>query len=131
MIWYLVAVLVVVVLGVVAAAAAGRVGTMPEAFDDRVDSRLPLGRLSEADVANVRLPVAVRGYRMSEVDRLLDVLGAQLREQQAELDALRAHQPSNDQPPNDQALSDQLPSDQPSTTQVPVDRPGRSGEPLC
>lgn len=90
MIWYVVAVLVVIVLAVVAAAAAGRVGTMPEAFDDRVDSRLPLGRLTEADVAQVRLPVALRGYRMSEVDQLLDVLGAQLSDQQVELEALRA-----------------------------------------
>lgn len=90
MIWYVVAIAIVLVLGVVAAMAAGRGGTMPEAFDDRVDARIPAGAVTETDVAKVRLPVAVRGYRMEEVDNLLDALGAQISAQQATIDRLRS-----------------------------------------
>ena len=52
---------------------------MAESFDDRPDSRLPVdGPLTARDLRSVRFSTAVRGYRMSEVDALLDRLAAEL-----------------------------------------------------
>lgn len=57
-------------------------GPGEERADARPDSApptLPQGRvLSADDLEKVRLPVAFRGYRMAEVDALLDRLGEEL-----------------------------------------------------
>lgn len=70
------AILVGLVLGVVATVAAGRIGFLPP-----VESRLGAG-LSERevrpdDLRTVRFTLALRGYRMSEVDELLDRVASQ------------------------------------------------------
>ena len=78
MTWFF-AVLVVVVMGVVAVVAAGRGGSMSEAFDDRPDALVPSdGPLTAADLRRVRFSTALRGYRAAEVDALLDRLAAEL-----------------------------------------------------
>jgi DivIVA domain-containing protein len=77
MTWFFAA-LVVVVMGVIAVVAAGRVGSMPPAYGDHPDVVLPDGPLGPGDLRAVRLPLAVRGYRMAEVDALLDRLAAQM-----------------------------------------------------
>ena len=77
MTWFFAA-LVVVVMGVIAVVASGRIGSMPPAYDDRPDVVLPDGPLGPADLRRVRFPLAVRGYRMDEVDALLDRLATQL-----------------------------------------------------
>jgi DivIVA domain-containing protein len=78
MIW-LFAVLAVVVMGVTAVVALGRGGSMAEVYDDRPDSRVPAdGPLTAADLRKVRFTTAFRGYRMSEVDALLDRLTDEL-----------------------------------------------------
>ena len=46
-------------------------------------------RLDADDVASVRLPVALRGYRFAETDLLLDRLGEELRARDAEIARLR------------------------------------------
>lgn len=77
MTWFL-AVVAVAVMGAVAVVASGRGGTMAETFDDRPDARVPAdGPLTAADLRQVRFSTAVRGYRMSEVDALLDRLAAE------------------------------------------------------
>ena len=76
---WLFAVVVVVVMGVTAVVATGRGGALAEVHDDRPDSRVPeAGPLSAADLRAVRFSTAVRGYRMAEVDALLDRLAAEL-----------------------------------------------------
>lgn len=83
MMWFF-AVLVVLLLGAVAVVAAGRGAPMAPAYDDRPDSLVPeRGALSADDLRRVRFSLAFRGYRMSEVDALLDRL-AREREQAAE-----------------------------------------------
>jgi DivIVA domain-containing protein len=78
MTWF-VAILVVVVIGGVAVVAAGRGGTMAETYDDRPDARVPADRpLTAADLRGIRFSTALRGYRMSEVDALLDRLAAEM-----------------------------------------------------
>jgi DivIVA domain-containing protein len=76
---WLLAVVVVAVMGIVAVVAAGRGGSMVEVFDDRPDVRVPADRpLSGADLRRVRFTTVLRGYRMSEVDALLDRLAGEL-----------------------------------------------------
>jgi DivIVA domain-containing protein len=83
MTWFL-AVLVVVVMGATAVVAAGRGGSMAEVYDDRPDARVPADRpLKAPDLEEVRFTTALRGYRMSEVDALLDRLARELRERDA------------------------------------------------
>lgn len=75
---WLFAILIVLAMGGVAVAASGRIGTLPEAYDDRPDARVPAGDLTGADLRRVRFSLGLRGYRMSEVDALLERLAAQL-----------------------------------------------------
>jgi len=78
MTWFF-AVIVVAVMGGVAVVASGRGGAMAETFDDRPDSRVPADRrLTAPDLRRVRFSTAFRGYRMAEVDALLDRLAAEL-----------------------------------------------------
>ena len=78
MTWFF-AVLIVIVMGGVAVVATGRGGSMAETYDDRPDVRVPAdGPLSARDLRSVRFGTALRGYRMSEVDALLDRLAAEL-----------------------------------------------------
>lgn len=82
------AIVVVVVLGGVAVVAAGRGEPMAPAYDDRPDALVPAGRpLTAADLQRVRFSVALRGYRMSEVDALLTRLGAELEAARRDDDA--------------------------------------------
>ena len=78
MMWFF-AVLVVLVMGGVAALAAGRGAPMSEAYDDRPDALVPAdGPVRAQDLRRVRFSLVFRGYRMSEVDALLDRLIGQL-----------------------------------------------------
>ncbi len=78
MTWFF-AVLIVAVIGAVAVVAAGRGGSMADAWDDRPDARVPAdGPLTAADVRRVRFTTAFRGYRMSEVDTLLERLADEM-----------------------------------------------------
>ena len=73
------AVVVVAVIAVVAVVASGRGGAMSQAYDDRRDVRVPADRpLTAEDLARVRFTTALRGYRTSEVDALLDRLMTEL-----------------------------------------------------
>ncbi|HEX5860419.1 MAG TPA: DivIVA domain-containing protein [Nocardioides sp.] len=78
MMWFF-AILIVLALGGIAALAAGKGAPMAEARPDRPRLDLPdRGPLRGADLRRVRFSLAFRGYRMSEVDELLDRLASQL-----------------------------------------------------
>ncbi|MGZ5416619.1 MAG: DivIVA domain-containing protein [Nocardioides sp.] len=78
MTWFF-AFLIVIVMGVVAVVASGRGGSMAETYDDRPDSRVQAdGPLTAEDLRKVRFSTAFRGYRMSEVDSLLDRLAVEM-----------------------------------------------------
>ena len=69
----------------------GRGETQPPADPDRSPLELPLDRpVTADDVRGVRMSVTVRGYRMTEVDWLLEQLARALEERDAEVAALRA-----------------------------------------
>jgi DivIVA domain-containing protein len=73
----LVVVLAAVVAGIVLA-ATGRVALLSDAPPDSPARGLPPGPLRAADLDAVRLPMAVRGYRMAEVEEVLDRLRDEL-----------------------------------------------------
>ena len=80
MMWFF-AVLIVLVMGAIAMIASGRGGSMEAAYDDRPDLALPADRALVADdLRTVRFPLALRGYRMSEVDALLARLATELED---------------------------------------------------
>jgi len=81
--WFF-AILLVLLMGAIAAVAAGRGQPMSEAYDDRPDPVLPVGDIRGDDLRRTRFSLALRGYRMSEVDALLDRLARQLDEQPEE-----------------------------------------------
>ncbi|MFE4362339.1 DivIVA domain-containing protein [Kitasatospora sp. NPDC056800] len=90
MFWVIVVAMAVVVGGA-ALVALGGGGSMPEAAPDRISARLPQDRpLGRADVDELRLPMALRGYRMDEVDDVLDRLGAELAYRDARIAELEA-----------------------------------------
>ncbi|WP_375491801.1 DivIVA domain-containing protein [uncultured Jatrophihabitans sp.] len=62
------------------------------ALRDEPPWELPPERMLQADdVDNLRLPVALRGYRFAETDVLLDRLAGELRRRDEELARLRTH----------------------------------------
>lgn len=78
MMWFF-AILLVLALGAIGMVAAGRGTPMSRAYDDRPDVLLPGGReLTGDDVRRVRFGVVLRGYRMGEVDAVLERLAGQL-----------------------------------------------------
>lgn len=78
MMWVL-AVIVVLLIGAVAVVAAGSGDPLVPVYDDRPDVVVPAdGPLGAEDLLRVRFTTAFRGYRASEVDALLDRLAAQL-----------------------------------------------------
>lgn len=92
---------VLVVLAVVAAVAVvaaglvtGRVEpealVLPEPTSSLPELLLPDGPLEPRDVDNVRFSIGLRGYRMDEVDAVLDRLRDQVADQARQIDELRA-----------------------------------------
>jgi DivIVA domain-containing protein len=78
MTWFF-AVLIVLAMGGVAVVASGRGAPLGPSYDDRADVRLPVDRpVTGEDLRALRFNTAVRGYRASEVDALIDLLAAQL-----------------------------------------------------
>lgn len=78
MFWVMVLVIGVIVFGI-AAVAAGRGGVLAEAYPDRPDASLPYDRPVHAeDLDGLRFSVAFRGYRMDEVDEVLDRVMSEL-----------------------------------------------------
>jgi DivIVA domain-containing protein len=89
---------VAVLLFLGASLLMGRGETQPPAELDRSPVELPDDRpVTGDDVRDLRISVAARGYRMSEVDWLLEQFALVLDERDAEIDRLRqaAHPPAD------------------------------------
>jgi len=89
-IWVLLIVVAVLLVGVFAAMVAGRVSYDPMAAPVTTQPDTGLAEDFVArDVATVHFDTALRGYRMDQVDGVLDRLQDRLAEQERELAALR------------------------------------------
>jgi DivIVA domain-containing protein len=83
--WFQLAVVAVVLFGV-GVVASGWGGGMAESEPDRPDPGLPAERpVQRADLDRLRLPVGFRGYRMQEVDAVLDRLATELEVRDAQI----------------------------------------------
>ncbi|MFF3335120.1 DivIVA domain-containing protein [Streptomyces sp. NPDC002888] len=90
---FLVVALAVVVAAVTLAVVGGGEGTgpLPEAAPQRLHDPLPVDRpLNRADVDHLRFPLAVRGYRMDDVDDALNRLAAELAERDTRISDLES-----------------------------------------
>jgi DivIVA domain-containing protein len=95
MIWVF-AVMLVLALGGIAVVAAGRGAPMVEVYDDRPDVLVPEhGPLTGDHLRRIRFSLAFRGYRMAEVDALLERLAGQLEQAPT-----RASDDQGDDPPD-------------------------------
>ena len=88
--WFI-AVIAVAALGVAAMAAAGGMGQMsPQPVHDTYRQDLPNRPLTAEDIRTLRFGVTLRGYAMAQVDDVLERLGREIAERDAEIAALRA-----------------------------------------
>lgn len=82
MVWVVVIVVAVLVVVATAAVVAGRL--TPDPMADPVSSvphhGLPAGEIGARDVSRVTFDTALRGYRMDQVDEVLDRLQARIAE---------------------------------------------------
>ncbi|WP_055492405.1 DivIVA domain-containing protein [Streptomyces sp. TP-A0356] len=89
---FLVVALAVVVAAVtLAVVGGGESAPLQDAPPERLDDPLPPDRpVGRADVEALRFPLAVRGYRMAEVDDALGRLGAEIAERDSRIADLEA-----------------------------------------
>ena len=78
-------VIAIVVVFAVAAVAVGRGGGLDPADPDLVRPSLPDGPMSAEDLDSVHFAIGFRGYRMDQVDAVLDRLGRELTDRDARL----------------------------------------------
>lgn len=90
LIYLLVVVVVAAVVYALVVAVFGRGEELPPLPEGETPTRLPVGRVSGADVRALRIPQAVRGYRMAEVDWVLDRLAGEVERLGAERDEMEA-----------------------------------------
>jgi DivIVA domain-containing protein len=82
--------IVLAALAGVVAVAAGKVrGGLPEPTSTRPEVELPSDAVDTGDVDALRFSVGFRGYRMDEVDDVLDRLGLELGAREEEIRELR------------------------------------------
>lgn len=93
--------LVLIALAVLGLTAAAAVGRIPGGLEPPVRSLPPVGLPDPprpADLDRLRFAVALRGYRMDQVDAVLDRLRDRLVAQDREIDRLRARLDRPDRP---------------------------------
>ncbi|MFE7469351.1 cell division protein DivIVA [Streptomyces sp. NPDC057499] len=90
--WFLLVTMVVVVAAVtLAVVGGGRTAILQDVAPERLTDPLPATRpVGRADLDALRIPVALRGYRMMDVDETLDRLGAELAERDARIAELES-----------------------------------------
>ncbi len=81
----------ILVIGAGTMLAVGRLGELPDVEPDRAPLALPDDRpMARQDVDGVRFAVGMRGYRMDEVDDVLDRLAAEVDQRDARIAELES-----------------------------------------
>lgn len=92
LLYLVVLILVSTVLFGIASVLFGRGESLPPLPPGTTATVLPASGVTGADVEAVKFTQVLRGYKTSEVDWVLDRLGAELDQLRAELDVARARQ---------------------------------------
>jgi DivIVA domain-containing protein len=80
---------VVVLIGLTTAAVLGKIGGfLADATSSQSFSGVPPGPLSTQDIEELHFDQALRGYRMNQVDEVLDALCARVTELESEVASL-------------------------------------------
>ncbi len=82
--------LALIVMGVIVLLAVGKLGQLDDPVRDRRAAELPTDAIAPYDVQALRFGVGVRGYRMDEVDEVLDRLAHELSDRDAKIADLSA-----------------------------------------
>ena len=83
--------IVVVLIGLTAAAVMGRIGGfMADPTSSQAFGAAPAELLSTDGIAQLHFDQALRGYRMNQVDEVIEALSARLGELETEVTSLRA-----------------------------------------
>ncbi len=94
--WFWV-IVVVLMIGAITVLLVGSGSSLSEAYEDRPDQTIPVGRpLTADDLEDIRFTTAVRGYRMDEVDALVDRLRADLLVRELERERERERERETD-----------------------------------
>lgn len=81
--------IVVLLIGLTTAAVMGKIGGfMADPTSSQSFAGVPAGPLSADGMAQLHFDQALRGYRMDQVDEVIDVLMARLRELESEVASL-------------------------------------------
>lgn len=114
LVYLVVLILVAVVLFGIGSVVFGRGEVLPPLPRATTATVLPASGVTGADVDSVKFSQAVRGYKTSEVDWVLDRLGAELDLLRGQLAAVQAALPATDDAPDDDRVegpAHALPSD--------------------
>jgi DivIVA domain-containing protein len=103
LIYLVVMVLVAAVVFLLASVVFGRGEEMPGLPPGASPTRLPESGVTAEDLREVRFQQVVRGYKMSEVDWVLQQVGTELDELRARVDELEAALPEEPEPERDAA----------------------------
>jgi len=77
--------IVILLIGLTAAAVMGKIGGfMADATSSQSFSGVPAGPMSTENMVHLHFDQALRGYRMDQVDKVIDALSARLRELESE-----------------------------------------------
>lgn len=90
LIYLIVMVLVAAVVFLLASVVFGRGEELPPLPPGASPTRLPATGVSADDLSNVRFQLVLRGYKMSEVDWVLQRLGSELDDLRARITELEA-----------------------------------------
>jgi DivIVA domain-containing protein len=114
--------LAMTVIAVVAGVVTGRIGGggMDAPASSLPFRGLPPEDVAPADLETLRFSPALRGYRMDEVDQVLDRLGSELRRRDDEIAALRDRLAGAPDPGDQHELGEPEPADvEPGGRQLP------------
>jgi DivIVA domain-containing protein len=107
--------IVVLLIGLTAAAVMGKIGGfLAEPTSSHAYAGVPSGSLSADDIGGLHFDQGLRGYRMDQVDDVIDALSARLRELETEVASLGSPEP----PSPEQVSSEQVSPEPPSPEQV-------------
>jgi DivIVA domain-containing protein len=102
--------IVVLLIGLTTAAVMGKIGGfMAEPTSSQAFGGVPAGPLSTDDIGHLHFDQALRGYRMDQVDDVLDALSARLSQLETEVTLLRQVEADSTRQVEAEAASPQAP----------------------